>query len=112
MKITYKNRNCDALLSNPLTPDRMTHESFHIQFNWKNNRRQVLIRTQKVIDISPIIATYEVLWNNTHLFTIYPTFNNNCRMVWKIVEKERESHLPYGFITVLGNVIEDIYVSH
>ena len=91
-------------------PYRMTYESFHVQFNWKNNRRQVQIRTQRVSGISPVIATYEVLWNNTHLFTIYPTFNNNCFKVWKIVEKERESYLPHGFIAALGNIIEDVYV--
>ena len=90
----------------------MTHESFHIHFNWKNNRRQVQIRTQKVKGISPVIATYEVLWKNTHLFTIYPTFNNHCRKVWKILEIEREPHLPYGFIAALGNIIEDMYVSN
>ena len=87
----------------------MTYDHFQVQFNWKNNRRQVQIRTQKVHGISPVIATYEVLWNNTHLFTIYPTFNSSCRKVWKIVEKDRESHLPYGFISALGNIIEDVY---
>jgi hypothetical protein len=90
----------------------MTYESFHIQFNWKNTRRQVQIRTQKVKGSSPVIATYEVLWNSTHLFTIYPTFNKNCSKVWQILEKERESHLPYGFIAALGNIIEDAYVSN
>jgi hypothetical protein len=90
----------------------MTYDHFQIQFNWKNNRRQVLIRTQKLNGISPVIANYEVLWNNTHLFTIYPTLNNYCRKVWKIVEKERESHLPYGFIAALGNIIEDVYVAN
>jgi len=84
----------------------MTHESFHIQFNWKNNRRQVQVRTEKVKGSSPVIATYEVLWNNTHLFTMYPTLNNNCRKVWKIVESERESHLPFGFIAALGSIID------
>lgn len=88
----------------------MTYEHFNVQFNWKNNRRQIQIRTQKVNGCYPVIAIYEVLWNNTHLFTIYPTFNNNCSKVWKIVEKEREAHLPYGFINVLGNIIEDVYV--
>lgn len=90
----------------------MTYDHFQVQFNWKNNRRQVQIRTQKVNGTSPVVATYEVLWKNTHLFTIYPTFNSNCRMVWKIVEKEREAHLPYGFISVLGNIIEDAYVAN
>jgi hypothetical protein len=28
------------------------------------------------------------------------------------VEKERESHLPYGFIAALGNIIEDVYVAN
>ena len=95
-----------------LNPREMTHESFQIHFNWKNNRRQVQIRTEKVKGISPVIATYEVLWKNTHLFTIYPTFNNHCRKVWKILEKERESHLPYGFVAALGNIIEDMYVAN
>ncbi len=90
----------------------MTYEHFKVQFNWKNNRRQLLIRTRKVDGFSPVIATYEILRNNTHLFTIYPTFNNNCRKVWKIVEEERESHLPYGFIAVLGNIIEDSYIAN
>ena len=90
----------------------MTYEQFKVQFNWKNNRRDLLIRTRKVNGCSPVIATYEVLRNNTHLFTIYPTFNDNCRKVWKIVEQERESHLPYGFIAVLGNIIEDAYISN
>lgn len=88
----------------------MTHESFHIQFNWKNNPRQVQIRTQKLNGNSPVISTYEVVWNDTHLFTIYPTFNTHCRKVWKILEQERESHLPYGFVAALGNIIEDVYV--
>ena len=86
----------------------MRHESFTIRFTWKNNQREVQIRTQKVKGAAPLIATYEVLRNGTHLFTIYPTLNSNCRKVWKIVEKERESHLPYGFIAVLGNIIDDI----
>jgi hypothetical protein len=90
----------------------MTYEHFKVQFNWKNNRRQLLIRTRKVNGYYPVIATYEVLRNNTHLFTIYPTFNDNCRKVWKIVEQERESHLPYGFIAVLGNIIEDTYIAN
>lgn len=90
----------------------MTYDHFQVQFNWKNNRRQVQIRTQKVNGVLPVIARYEVLLNNTHLFTIYPTFNTNCRKVWKIVEKERESHLPYGFISVLGNIIEDAYIAN
>jgi hypothetical protein len=90
----------------------MTYDHFQVQFNWKNSPRQVQIRTEKVNGISPVIATYEVIWNNTHLFTIYPTFNSNCRKVWKIVEKERESHLPYGFISVLGNIIEDVYIAN
>jgi hypothetical protein len=88
----------------------MTYDHFKVQFNWKNNRRQLLIRTQKVNGCSPVIARYEVLRNNTHLFTIYPTFNDSCRKVWRIVEQERESHLPYGFIAVLGNIIEDAYI--
>ena len=88
----------------------MTYEHFKVQFQWKNSPRQLLIRTQKVNGSHPVVARYEVLHNNTHLFTIYPTFNNNCRKVWKILEKEREAYLPYGFIAVLGNIIEDIYV--
>lgn len=90
----------------------MTYEHFKVQFNWKNYPRQLLIRTRKVNGYSPVIATYEVLRNDTHLFTIYPTFNANCRKVWKIVEQERESHLPYGFIAVLGNIIEDVYIAN
>ena len=90
----------------------MMYDQFHVQFNWKNNRRQVKIRTQKITGILPVISKYEVLWNNTHLFTIYPTFNDHCKKVWKIVEKERESHLPYGFVTVLGNIIEDMYLAN
>lgn len=90
----------------------MSYEHFKVQFNWKNNRRQLLIRTQKINGVSPVIATYEVLRNNTLLFTIYPTFNDNCRKVWKIVEQEREAYLPYGFIAVLGNMIEDIYIAN
>jgi hypothetical protein len=90
----------------------MTYEHFKVQFNWKNNRRQLLIRTRKVNGYTPIIARYEVLRNNTHLFTIYPTFNDNCCKVWKIVEQERESHLPYGFINVLGNIIEESYIAN
>ena len=86
----------------------MIYDHFQVQFNWKNYRREVLIRTQKVNGIHPVIATYEVLWNDTHLFTIYPTFNSNCHKVWKILEQERESHLPYGFISALGNIIEDM----
>lgn len=90
----------------------MTYESFHIQFNWKNSRRKVQIRTQKIKGISPVVATYQVLWKNTHLFTIYPTFNKNCNKVWMILEKERESHLPYGFVAALGDIIEDAYVAN
>lgn len=90
----------------------MSYEHFKVQFNWKNNRRQLLIRTRKINGVSPVIATYEVLRNNTLLFTIYPTFNDNCRKVWKIVEQERESHLPYGFIAVLGNIIDDTYIAN
>lgn len=90
----------------------MTYDQFHVHFNWQNNKRKIQIRTQKPNGILPVIARYEVLWNNTHLFTIYPTFNDNCRKVWKIVEKERESYLPYGFVTVLGNIIEDMYLAN
>jgi hypothetical protein len=85
-----------------------SHESFFIQFVWKNNPREVQIKTRKVQDASPLVATYEVLHNNTHLFTMYPTFNKYCIKVWKIVEQERESHLPYGFIAALGKIIDDI----
>lgn len=88
----------------------MTYESFHVQFSWKNTRRQVQVRTQQVNGITPVIANYEVLWNDTHLFTIYPTFNTHCLKVWKIVETEREDHVPYGFIAALGSIIEDVYV--
>lgn len=88
------------------------YDHFQVQFNWRNIRRQVQIRTEKVAGVSPVVATYEVLWNDTHLFTIYPTFNSNCHKVWKILEKERESHLPYGFITVLGTIIEDAYIAN
>lgn len=87
----------------------MNYDQFQVQFNWKTKRRLVQIRTQKVNGVSPVIATYEVIWNNTHLFTIYPTFNNSCRKVWKVVELERESYLPYGFVAALGSIIEDVY---
>ena len=87
----------------------MIYDQFQVQFNWKSNRRLVQIRTRKVMGTSPVIANYQVIWNDTHLFTIYPTFNANCRKVWKIVELERESHLPYGFIATLGSIIEEVY---
>jgi hypothetical protein len=88
----------------------MAYENFDIHFNWKNKRREVQIRTPKIKGISPVVATYEVHSKNTLLFTIYPTFNKNCNKVWMIVEKERESYLPYGFIAALGNIIDDAYV--
>lgn len=90
----------------------MPYESFQIRFHWKNNPRQIWIRTQKSSGITPDIAIYEVIWKNTHLFTIYPTFNKNSSKVWKIVEEERESHLPFGFITALGGIIDNVYLSY
>ena len=90
----------------------MSYEHFKVQFNWKNNRRQLSIKTLRANGNQPVIAAYEIHRDDIHLFTIYPTFNRNCRKVWKIVEKERESHLPYGFIAVLGNIIEDIYIAN
>ena len=90
----------------------MKQERFHLQFRWNNNERLLQIRTVGGTGIEPVISIYQVFWNDSHLFTIYPTFNDHANKVWKIVEQERETHLPPGFIGVLGSMIEEVYLSN
>jgi hypothetical protein len=89
----------------------MKHETFFIHFNWLNNKRLLEIRTPVMEKNVPIISMYEVFRNNTYLFSLYPSINTESGKVWEIVEKDRESHLPPGFITVLGNMIDHFYIS-
>lgn len=88
----------------------MKLESFPLQFIWRDSTRQVQIRTEKAEGAEPVIAVYQVFWNDSFLFSIYPTFDDLSRKSWEIVEKERAQHLPPGFITVLGSMIDDVYV--
>lgn len=89
----------------------MEQESFHIQFNWQSNQRQLQIKTEKVEGYTPVIAIYQIFYNDTYLFAIYPTFNTDSCKAWEILEKERETKLPPGFVGVLGGIIEEIYVN-
>ncbi len=85
-------------------------ESFHLQFNWQSSQRQVEIRSEKVTDFTPVVAMYEVFWDNEYMFSLYPTFSSECYKTWKIVEEEMEMEFPPGFIIVLGSLIEDVYL--
>lgn len=88
----------------------MKQESFHLQFNWQNSQRKVQIRSEKVTGSAPVVAMYEVLWDDVYMFTVYPTFNDDSCKTWKIVEEEMEVDFPPGFIIILGSLIEDIYL--
>jgi hypothetical protein len=88
----------------------MKQESFHLQFNWQNSQRKVQVRSEKVTGISPVVAMYEVFWDDVYMFTLYPTFNDDACKTWKIVEEQMESDFPPGFIIVLGSMIEDVYL--
>ena len=48
----------------------MKQESFHLQFNWQNTQRKVQIRSEKVMDTNPVLAMYEVLWDDQYMFTV------------------------------------------
>jgi len=88
----------------------MKQESFHLQFNWQNTQRKVQIRSEKVMDTKPVLAMYEVLWDDQYMFTVYPTINEESCKTWKIVEEEMETDFPPGFIIILGSLIEDVYM--
>jgi hypothetical protein len=88
----------------------MKKESFHLQFNWQNNQRRVQIRSEKVTDAAPVVALYEVYWDEVYMFTLYPTFNEEANKTWKIVEEELATDFPPGFIIILGTMIEDAYL--
>jgi hypothetical protein len=62
-------------------------------------------------DTSQLISLYQIYRNDVYLFSLFPVINQDCCKVWEIVEKDREPHLPNGFIEVLGNMIDLFYMS-
>lgn len=88
----------------------MRLETFEIQFSWRSSQRWLEIRAERPVDYTPVLAIYQVYWNSDYLFSVYPTFNEDCNKTWKILETERASHLPAGFLSVLGGKIDEAYV--
>jgi hypothetical protein len=88
----------------------MKVESFQIRFNWQTNQRRLQISTAVPDHKEPVLSLYHVFRNNIYLFSIQPVINAEAQKAWEIVEKDREAHLPPGFIGVLGSMIDDFYI--
>jgi hypothetical protein len=88
----------------------MKVESFQIRFNWQTSQRRLQISTPISDRKEPALAMYHVFRNNVYLFSIRPVINAECRKDWEIVEKDREAHLPPGFIGILGDMIDAFYI--
>ena len=88
----------------------MQVDIFQIKFVWESKQREVLIRTAATAEKDPPISLYEVYRNNTHLFSVYPVLDSDCKKKWEVLEKERESHIPKGFLSALGYMIDGYYV--
>jgi hypothetical protein len=56
------------------------------------------------------MAYYQVYMDNTYLFSICPVITLEG-MNWELIEKERAQYLPAGFVTFLGNRIDDYYIN-
>jgi hypothetical protein len=90
----------------------MKVECFQIKFNWRTNQRQLQISTAVPDHKEPVLSLYHVFRNDIYLFSIRPVINAECRKAWEIVEKDREEHLPPGFIGVLGSMIDEFYIGN
>jgi hypothetical protein len=88
----------------------MKVESFQIRFNWETCQRQLQISTPIANRKEPVLAMYHVFRNNIYLFSIRPVIDAECNKIWEIIEKDREAHLPPGFIGVLGSMIDAFYI--
>jgi hypothetical protein len=85
-------------------------ESFQLQFSWHNDQRELKVQPATA-EAQEFISLYQIFRNDVYLFSLFPVINKDCCKVWEIVEKDREAHLPIGFIEVLGNMIDLFYMS-
>ena len=80
--------------------------SFEISFQWHSQDRQLQIKTLPETERDVSISMYQVFRNNVYLFSLYPVITATCNKSWEIVEKDREEHMPEGFIDFLGRRID------
>ena len=81
-------------------------DSFTISFHWRSQDRQLEIRTIADTARDFSISVYEVYRNNVYLFSMCPVITASCKQSWEILEKDREQHMPDGFVDFLGQRID------
>lgn len=83
---------------------------FNIHFTSDAGIKKFQIRPEELFVGSRSMAYYQVFINNTYLFSICPVITSEGKN-WELIEKERASYLPNGFVRFLGNRIDDYYVN-
>jgi hypothetical protein len=83
---------------------------FQIQFTSDAGIRKFQIQPEDLKIEERSMAYYQVYMDNTYLFSICPVITLEG-MNWELIEKERAQYLPAGFVTFLGNRIDDYYLN-
>ena len=89
----------------------MKQESFIVTFSWQNRQSEIHVWLERNDGQTPVLALYHVYWNESYLFSIYPTFVESGDKIWDISDKKMEFEWPAGFVADLGNKIDEFYLS-
>ena len=89
----------------------MKQESFIVTFNWQNKQSEIHVMLERNDGQCPVLALYHVYWNESYLFSIFPTFTDLGEKFWDISDKKAEFEWPTGFIADLGKKIDEFYIA-
>ncbi|MGZ5253077.1 MAG: hypothetical protein ACXWV4_01780 [Flavitalea sp.] len=84
---------------------------FTIHFKYREQRQQVFIEQGEIHVNSNSFPVYQVYKSETYLFSLCPVIDDNCSTSWELIEKDRADYMPAGFISTLGNWIDQYYIS-
>ena len=84
---------------------------FTIHFRYKENNHSLGIEKGTIHVNNTQFTVYQVQRNNTYLFSICPVINEQLKISWELIEKDRTEYVPKDFIPILGNWINQFYLT-
>jgi hypothetical protein len=84
---------------------------FTIHFRYKSKDQYVVVEQSQIEGKYGAFHYYQIFRDEAYLFSVCRVVDRHGISGWELIEKDRSHYMPKSFIPVLGNWIDQYYLS-